>query len=163
MTTTGWIRGTQTQSSADTFGGFEFASLLPGQTIDRTLWSWQAAGAGSSVSGFPPGSAIVKVGLILDVPALPVNSMPTPISQSTDDWIDIVTLGWKGGIAESTNVDWIWFTGIGPPDKEAKAKRKNTTGGLLSLYLTWESLFANNTDGGFVFEGTASCDSIILN
>ncbi len=156
-------RHVATQATANNFGGFELTSLLPGQTLTRCLWMWHSTGAGSTVSGFPPGSAIVKVGLIVDVPGIPEASMPTPISQEVESWIDIVTLGWHGNIATSTNVDWLWFATIGPPEKEAKAQRKNTTGGLLSLYLTWESLFASDTDPAFTFTGTASCDAFVLN
>jgi hypothetical protein len=89
--------------------------------------------------------------------------MPLPITDGTADWVDIVTVGFHGSIAESTNVDWLWFATIGPPEKEAKAQRKNTTGGLQSVYLTWEANFGPSTDPAFTFAGAASCDSIILN
>lgn len=163
MSIAAWDRHVATQGTANNFGGFELTSLLPGQTLTRSLWMWHSTGSGSSVSGFPPGSAIVKVGLIIDVPGIPEASMPTPIAQEVEDWIDIVTLGWHGNIATSTNVDWLWFATIGPPEKQARAQRKNNTGSLQSLYLTWESAFGVDTDPAFTFLGTASCDSLVLN
>ncbi len=162
MSIVGRIMSTQTQATANNFGGFEVASFIPGQTVTRAHWSWHSTGAAASNTGFPPGSAVVKVGLTVDVSGLPEASMPTPVTQNTIRWMDIVTVGWIGGIAASTQTEWLWWGSTGPPDKIMKTQWRNDTAGLLGLYLTWESLFAADTDPSFTFLGTASCDTFIL-
>lgn len=163
MTFTRIDREAGDSGTADTFGCVPMAAVVAGQTVTRCLWAASFSGSASSVAGWPPGSAILRVGLILDVPGLTKATCPTPIAQSTADWMDIVTCRWQGGIAESTNVDWLWYTGVGNPDKEAKAQRKNSTANPLQLYVAWESLFASDTAVGFTFTGTAACDAFLLN
>jgi len=162
MSVVGRVMTVNTQATANTFGGFEVVPIIPGQTITRVIWNWWATGAGASNTGFPPGSAIVKVGLTVDATGIPQASMPTPITQNTIRWMDIDTFGWRGGIAASTQTEWLWFAGRDSEEKITETQWKNRGGTNLSLYLTWESKFAADTDPTFTFNPTVSCDVFIL-
>jgi len=163
MTFTRIDRHVGDSGAADNFGCVPMGAVVAGQTVTRCFWGASFSGSASSSSGWPPGSALLRVGLILTTAGLNKATCPTPITQDTDDWMDIVTCRWQGNIAESTNVDWLWYTGVGNPDKQARAQRKNHTANPLQLYVAWESLFAFDTAVSFSFTGTASCDAVLLN
>jgi hypothetical protein len=159
--TIGRVMTVNTQAVANTFGGFEVVPFIPGQTIERVIWYWHATGAGASNTGFPPGSAIVKVGLTVDATGIPQASMPTPITQNTIRWMDIQTFGWRGGIAASTQTEWLWFAGDQDEEHESRTRWENNGATNLSLYLTWESKFAIDTDPTFTFNPTVSADVFV--
>lgn len=150
-----------TQAVANNFGGFELVPFIPGQSIERVIWYWWATGAGANNTGFPPGSAIVKVGLTVAATGIPEASMPTPITQNTIRWMDIQTFGWQGGIAASTQTEWIWFAGNMDEEHESRTRWENNGATNLSLYLTWESKFAIDTITPFTFNPTVSADVFV--
>lgn len=154
-----WRRNAQTMSADTDFGWFGGPIIASGETITRTLWAGAFSATYNSSAGFPPSAALLKCGLLLDVPG--AASLDTPISQPESDWIDLVTLRWGGNISISTAVDWLCLAGFGGPDKDSKAQRRNTAGQPLQLYFSYESLFAHNTLSGFQFAASMSMDVLV--
>lgn len=159
--TIGRVMTVNTQAVANNFGGFELVPFIPGQSIERVIWHWHSTGAGANNAGFTPGSALVKVGLTVAATGLPVANMPTPITQNTIRWMDIQTFGWWGGIAVSTQTEFLWYAGNTSEEHQSRTRWENNGATNLSLYLTWESLFAADTTAGFTFIGTASADVFV--
>jgi hypothetical protein len=67
-----------------------------------------------------------------------------------------------GQIATSTGVDWQynWMT---LEDRNAKAERRNDTGGDQSLYLSWEFLVAPDAISGFSMLGWSGATDTYVN
>lgn len=144
-----WAR---TVTAGAPFSGFyghaEMFGLNVGSTLLRTVWSINLWGTWGSVDQYPPGSSIARAGIIVAPSGLAPGDIPTPISQASSEWIDLVTLEPVGQIATSTGVDWQynWYT---DPDRNAKAQRTNSSAGDESLYLSWEFLVAPDAISGF--------------
>lgn len=144
------------------YGSKEMSGLNVGSTILRTLWSINIWGTWGSVDQYPPGSSICRAGIIVAEAGLAPSATPTPISQDTENWMDLVTLIPVGQIATSTGVDWQynWAT---LPDRNAKAQRLNDTAGDQSLYLSWEFLVAPDSVSGFAVLGWSGATDAYVN
>ena len=156
-----WERNSSAQTSFDSFGGFEMITLVPGETVLRTIMGWNANVVAASSTGSPASSMITKVGLILFTVSTPPAGLPTPISQPNADWISLATLPWTSYVAESTNIVWSMNSNMGPNGVNSQGMRKVPPGPNLSLYMVWESLFATDTDPSFVFAPVITMDALI--
>lgn len=150
------------QNFAPDYKGFTaMGEVAPAETVVRTFWAFNCATTLPSTTSFPPGSAFVKVGLILRPPG--AVTMVNPIDDPNEDWMDVMTCPWRGNIATSVNIDYQCFAGFGGPDKQARAQRFNASGtDYLQLYISWMSWFGQDTDNSFVFYTTTSADAYIL-
>lgn len=156
-----WVRNMGQNTAADFKGFTPMGELGPGETVVRTLWAFNCANTLSSSGSSPAGSAFVKAGLILRPPG--AVTLVNPIDDPTEDWMDIMTCPWRGNIATSTNIDYQQYAGFGGPDREALAQRNNASGtDDLQLYVSWQSWFGQDTDGGFNFFTTTSVDAYVL-
>lgn len=158
-----WARSlTVNQNNSGFYGHAEMISFNDGLTILRTVWSINLWGTWGSINQYPPGSSICRAGIIVGPSGLAPGSTPTPISQASEEWLDLVTLVPVGQIATSTNVDWQynWATEV---DRNAKAQRKNTSGAQESLYLSWEFSVASDAIGGFGMNGWSGATDSYIN
>lgn len=148
-------------TAASTFDNVALQTISNGQTIDRTLWSWSACLSVSTSDGVPTGSSLTRVGLIVLPPGS--TSVPMPITDAQEPWMDIMTCRWTGNIAESTNVDWFLQAGFGAPDRESLAKRLCISDEGLQVYCSWETWVAEDAVGPFAFVANCSTDCYVLN
>lgn len=144
------------------YGHAEMLGFNDQSTILRTLWSINIWGTWGDVDQYPPGSSICRAGIIAAPSGLSPGDIPTPISQASSEWMDLVTLVPVGQIATSTGVDWQynWAT---VEDRNAKAQRHNTTGADESLYLSWEFLVAPDAVSGFAVLGWSGATDAYIN
>lgn len=164
MTRTGaWARATGASSTAGYSDFLELSVVGLAETVNRTLWSWNASFTVSSTGAFPPGGSITRVGLWMGASGLPKASIPFPVSQPGAEWMDLMSCPWRGNIATSTNIDYLGFAGFGGPDRETKAMRKQVGATANSLYVVWEPVFAFDVGVDYKFVATASTDAFVLN
>ena len=156
----GWSRGIDYSTAFGYSGQISCSVVGLGATVDRTFWSWNASFTVASTGAFPPGGSLVRVGLIM----LPVTTtvFPSPVVDLSADWMDIMTLPWRGEIATSVDVDYLGFAGFGGPDKQARARRVNRSAEINALYVCWDSLFAQDVGDAYAFVATASTDAWVL-
>jgi len=141
-----WVRGVAlTPNDQGFFGGVELSQLPPESTLLRSWWNFNCYYTDSGQAQYPPGSSILRAGLIVTTPGLPVLSMPTPITNQDEDWLSITTLNPRfvdfelgGATSPSWHIQW----GL-PTDLSAKSQRRNRTEGNQGIYLTWEFLRAD--------------------
>jgi hypothetical protein len=157
-----WTRGVSINNNAFGYYGYvPMARLQPGDTLLRTLWSFNAWGLWGSLDIFPPGSSICRAGLIAWDILDP--DVPTPITNASDDWIDLCTVTPIGNITTSTNVDWSYQWATGPGDRDSRVHRKNPgPTGTLNVYVSWEFQVASDAVSGFGVGGwNVACDLYI--
>jgi len=158
-----WTRATNYATVSDYSGYLEMATFIPGQTVDRTLWAWNASFTLAETSAFPPGGSLVRVGLWAGPSLAEPPVVPLPVSVPDAEWMDMMTCPWRGGIATSVDIDYLGFIGFGAPDRESKARRRNDTEDVMSLYVCWESVFAQDVGEAYAFYPTAAVDAYVLN
>lgn len=156
----GWSRALGYSTAAAYKGQISCAVVGLGATVDRTFWTWNASFTIPSTGAFPPGGSIVRVGLIM----LPVTTtvFPSPVSDLGADWMDMMTLPWRGEIATSVDIDYLGFAGFGGPDKESRVRRINTSTHVNALYVCWDSFFAQDVGDAYAFVATATTDAYVL-
>lgn len=156
-----WTRATSINNNAfGTFGYVSLASLFIGNTVLHSYWSLNLWGTWGSVAQYPPGSSIVRAGLIAE--DILSASPPTPITNESHPWMDILTLQPIGQIAISTNVDWSYTWNTGQGDRNVKVRRKNQTTGTQGLWVAWEISVAADALAGFAVSGwSATLDAYI--
>lgn len=144
-----WNR--QVSANNNTFGYYGYVSLgslNPGQSVLKTFWSFSCWGVWGSLDSFPIGSAICRAGLIAWDILDP--SPPTPITNASDDWMDLCTVVPVGQIATSTNVDWSYIWSTQPSDRRSVIRRKNEgSSGTLGLWIAWEFSLPGDQVSGF--------------
>lgn len=135
-------------------------TIANGQTITRTLWSWNAAIVAATSDGIPTGSSFTRVGLILREPG--ATDIPSPISDPEEDWFAIETCLWRIAVAESTNIVWALQAGFGAPDLESKAQRLCVSDEGEQVYCSWETWGGADAVGPISFVGNVACDCFVL-
>lgn len=161
MTSLEWRRNSFARPTFNSFDAFELTTLTPGETVVRTIMGWNANVVAASSTGSPSSAAITKVGLILFTPSTPPSGLPTPISQPNADWISLATVPWRSSLAESTNIVWSCNASIDAHGENSQGQRHVPAGPNLSLYISWESLFAVDTNPAFVFAPVGTVDALI--
>lgn len=135
-------------------------TIANGQTIDRTLWSWNATIVAATSDGIPTGSSFTRVGLILAEPG--ASSIPAPISDPEEDWFAIETCLWRIAVAESTNIVWALHAGFGAPDLQSLAKRLCVASDGQQVYCSWETWAAADAVGPLEFVANCAVDCFVL-
>lgn len=158
-----WVRSlTVNENNSGYYGSVEMLSFSPDSTLNRSIWSINLWGTWGNVAQYPPGSSICRAGIIVAESGLDPSATPTPISQPTAPWVDLVTLVPVGQIAISTLVDW-QYNWVTPVDRIAKAMRRNDTSGDVAVYLSWEFSVASDALSGFAMLGwSGAVDAYIL-
>jgi hypothetical protein len=161
--TDGWARSTVTNpNSFGFYGSYELTSLHPGQTLLRSWWNIGMFDTTSGTGSWPPGSSILRAGVVLAAPGLnPETTVPTPITNADADWLAITTVN-ASLLQLAVAVDVSWQTNWGfPIDLSIKSQRKNATAENQSLYVAWEFALSG-ADTGFGVNGWwASLDALI--
>ena len=159
--TRAWVRETSINNTAIADKGYvSMININPGQSILHSFWSIDIWGTWGSVNQFPPGSSIIRAGLLVnDILAAP----KYPITDRQLPWMDLVSLHPIGQIATSTNVDWQYNWNNGYTDREVKVHRKNLNiSGTLGIWLNWEIMVAADAFAGFDIGGwSATLDCYI--
>jgi hypothetical protein len=160
--TDGWVRATATNPNNDGFfGSVPLISVGDGQTVLRSWWNAGWFHVLDPSADYPPGSSILRAGVVYDVAGLSSGATPTPISNADADWLAITTVNPSISIlARATTNAWVTHWGF-PIDLSIKSQRKNETGVSRTLYLAWE-MSLNDEVSGFTMTGWwCSMDSLI--
>ncbi len=156
-----WRRSTFAQTAPETFDSVELTELVAGETVLRSIMSFNANHVEASSVGSPASSAIIKVGLILWTPHTAPINLPTPVSQPNADWFSMATLPWQTVLAESTNIVWNCNAHMPAEGINSQGQRKVPAGPDMSVYISWESLFAVDTFSTFTFTPVGGVDLLI--
>lgn len=147
-------------ATTGTYGGTQLITLTSGQTAMHSFWNINVWGTWGSVAQYPPGSSLMRAGLVVAASGL-AGDANTPISQPSADWMDITTICPVGQIATSTNVDWQYNWQL-PVDRDVVVQRKNSGTTSLGIYVAWEFVVASDAVSGFSMGGwSASIDTYI--
>ena len=160
--TDGWVRAVANNPNNDGFfGSVPLIGLTPGQTVLRSWWNIGMYYLAADVDVYPPGSSILRAGVVYDVVDLAPSATPTPISNADADWLAITTINpTVVQLSRATNVAWQINWGF-PVDVSIKSQRKNTTMANRTLYLAWE-FSLNDEVSGFTIPGWwCSLDSLV--
>jgi len=95
--TDGWVRSTANNVNNDGFfGSAELISVNPGQTLLRAWWNIGLFYLEAAVDQYPPGSSILRAGVVYDLAGITPLSRPTPITNADADWLAITTVNPSG-------------------------------------------------------------------
>lgn len=158
----GWVRATATDPNNDGFfGSVPLIGVSPGQTVLRAWWNIGLHHLVDDVATYPPGSSILRAGVVYDVAGLTPAQTPTPISNADADWLAITTLNPTTAVlARATTNAWLTLWGF-PIDLSIKSQRRNDTVGNRALYMAWE-FSLNEEIPGFTIPGwQASIDAFV--
>lgn len=158
----GWVRATATNPNNDGFfGSVPLIGVSDGQTVLRSWWNIGMYWLDDEVNVYPPGSSILRAGVVYDAAGLTPLQTPTPISNADADWMAITTINpsivqLSQAVVTSWQINWGF-----PIDLSIKSQRRNETGSNRTLYLAWE-MSLNNEVPGFTMSGWwCSIDSFI--
>ena len=159
-----WRRSTNTNvNNSWFFGSAENIQLVPGQTALRSFWNIGLIMTLTNPAQYPPGSSILRVGLLWAESDLEPLSTPTPISQGDDaDWMDIETLA-PYSVVIASSVDNIFqLNWAFPKDEDVRSMRKNSNvSGNMSLYVCWEFALDDELSGFTIPWWYSSTDSLV--
>lgn len=158
----GWVRATATNPNNDGFfGSVPLIGVSVDQTVLRSWWNVGFHHLVDDVAEYPPGSSILRAGVVYDVAGLTSAQTPTPISNADADWLAITTLNpITAVLARATTNAWLTVWGF-PIDLSIKSQRKNDTAAARTLYVAWE-MSLNDEVPGFTMNGwQCSMDSYI--
>lgn len=156
---TEWRRTTFVQDTANFFGHVPGIAVQPGETVIKTFWSLSVWTVNGNEPTYPPGSSLLRAGIIFDSFASPAGN--TPVSQADALWMDLTTMPWHTDLEETTEVDWLTTANTGPSDREAAAMRKNDFAEPYTVYVSWELAPSSLQKSGFVFFASGSCDLLV--
>lgn len=157
-----WNRAVVTDTTGGIFNAYRMVNVAVGSTLLRAYWSFHAHGAANDSGTFPPGAGITRVGLLWALESADLATLPSPISQPDDNWIDIQSFYWSPLIdITSTQVTWVWYGTLGMPDLSTKAMRKVPGSDPYSVYMVWETSDAADTTSGFSIRVAGSVDCLI--
>ena len=116
-----WDRQYSTlNTTTDGYGQVGTTLLQPGTTLERTFWSFRCSAPYGNAANFPPGSSLMKVGLIvIDYDA----TQPYPLTDPSASWLDLVTLHPKVSLSVSTDANWYVQWDTGSTDRDSKVHR----------------------------------------
>jgi len=151
--TDGWIRSTSSNANnSGYYGSTERILVHPDQTALRSWWNIGLYYLEAGIDQYPPGSSILRAGLLYDVSGLDPSATPTPISQADADWLAITTINPSVvQLSRAVNVAWQINWGF-PIDISVKSQRKNQTAEDHSLYICWE-WGLQDQEAGFEIDG----------
>lgn len=157
-----WLRGVRVDGPN---GGFYGASQPIGvnvnQTVLKSYWNIGIYGTWGDVAGYPPGSSILRAGLLMAENELPLQDTPTPISNPEADWLDIETINpyVVYGVSNANNWNVRWGFRF---DQQVKAMRRNRGPELQGLYVSWEFQLGSNRVDPFIIGGwNCSVDALL--
>jgi hypothetical protein len=159
---TDWRRGGGYNATANYYGWIKLIEFAPGETLLKTWWKANLWGTYQATS-YPPGSALTKVGLLWASATEPSGGQDTPVSQPDSDWIAMATVSWDGLAWGSTTTFWWLHAETAPQDLEVKSMRKNDTGDLMALWVSWESFLASDTGSGWNYKGHCGVSCLVGN
>lgn len=154
-----WRRTTFVQDTANYYGYSPGLFVDPGETVIRTLWSLQVWTVNGDQPTYPPGTSLLRAGIIFDKLADPAND--TPVSQANSAWMDLTTMPWKTQLSVSTEVDWMTTADTGYTDRDSRAMRKNDDTVSYTVWVSWEMAPSALQMSGYVFFASGSCDMLI--
>lgn len=158
----GWVRAVAPNPNNDGFfGSVPLISVQPDQTVLRCWWNVGFFHVLDPSADYPPGSSILRAGVVYDVANLLPSGTPTPITNADADWLAITTLNPSQVVlARATTNAWVTVWGF-PIDLSIKSQRRNDTASNRTLYVAWE-MSLNDEAPGFTMTGwTATMDSLI--
>jgi hypothetical protein len=149
----GWVRATATNPNNDGFfGSVPLISVGVDQTVLRAWWNVGFFHVLDPSADYPPGSSILRAGVVYDEADLEPLETPTPISNADADWLAITTLNPSISIlARATTNAWVTHWGF-PIDLSIKSQRKNQTEAARTLYVAWEMSLEDEV-AGFTMTG----------
>lgn len=158
----GWVRAVATNPNNNGFfGSVPLIGVSPGQTVLRMWWNVGFQYLVDSVTQFPPGSSILRAGIVYAEAGLTPLETPTPISNADADWLAITTLNpLNVELDRVTNVGWHIDWGF-PEDRSVKSQRRNDLETAQTMYVAWE-MALNDEVSGFTMNGwNASVDAYV--
>lgn len=157
-----WSRSGATRPSNNGFyGGIQLVTVDPGQTVLRSWWNIEIWGTWADVAAYPPGSSLLKAGLVYDDDALTEAQMSTPWTNDTADWMALSVITPRVvQLSRATNVAWQINWGF-PQDQSAKSMRRNDEAFNKGVYLTWEFALGPDRIANFAVTGW-SCSGDLL-
>jgi len=158
----GWVRATATNPNNDGFfGSVPLILVQPDQTVLRAWWNLGLYHVLDPSSEYPPGSSILRAGVVYADADLEPLETPTPISNADADWLAITTMNPSQAIlARATTNAWVTLWGF-PIDLSIKSQRKNQTEGNKTLYLCWEMSLEDEVAGFTMTGWNCSIDAYI--
>jgi len=135
----GWVRATASNpNNSGFFGSVPLILVQPGQTVLRAWWNVGLYHTLTEATQYPPGSSILRAGVVYDEAGLEPLETPTPISNADADWMAITTMNPNVAGLSQADVN-AWYTHWGfPVDLSIKSQRKNQTEDDHALYLAYE-------------------------
>jgi hypothetical protein len=159
-----WLRTVSTNDNNDGFfGSVGMIDVNVTQTALRSWWNVGFFYLSTDENVYPPGSSILRAGLLYDVADLEPLETPTPITNSDADWLAITTLNPSSvQLSRATNVAWQINWGF-PIDESVKSMRRNDTMDDHRLYIAWEMELEDEISGFTMSGWWASLDTLIRN
>ena len=144
----GWVRAVATNPNNDGFfGSVPLIGVSPDQTVLRMWWNVFFFVVYSDVTIFPPGSSVLRAGIVYAEEGLAPLETPTPISNADADWVAITSLTPATvELDRVTDVGWAVTWGFGE-DRSIKSQRKNATEDPRTLYVAWEMSLSQEVSG----------------
>ena len=149
----GWVRAVATNpNNSGFFGSVPLIGVSPGQTVLRSWWNVGFQYLVDSIEIFPPGSSLLRAGVVYAEAGLAPLETPTPITNADADWLYVATLNpLQVELDRVTNVGWNILWGF-PHDISLKSQRRNDTATNMNLYVAWE-MALNDETPGFTMNG----------
>lgn len=158
----GWVRSTATNPNNDGFfGSVPLIGLSPTQTLLRGWWNVSMYYLDADVDQYPPGSSLLRAGIVYAEEGLEPLETPTPISNPDADWIAITSINPYGvQLSRAVNVAWQINWGF-PIDLSIKSQRRNDTEDNMVLYAAWEMALEDEVSGFTMNGWWASMDALV--
>lgn len=150
-----WMRnGTTTPVNNGTWGHWHPSGaanhVLIGETALRTYWDAELWATYGETNQYPPGSSLIRVGLIMLPPGTQEADIPSPLSQGGEDWMDVKTVHPQVQLAQSVSTAWQlnWSTG----EQDVKSMRRARELDL-AAFVVWEMEVGPGAVQDFVIAG----------
>lgn len=132
---------------------------MVGETVLRTFWSLTVWNVTGNSPTYPPGTSLLRAGILFDSFASP--TFDTPVSQPNSPWMDLTTMPWRTDLEETSEVDWLSTANTGPGDRDSRVARKNDFAESYTVWVSWELAPSSLQASGFVFFASGSCDLLV--
>lgn len=157
----GWVRAVQTNfNNSGFFGHVPMINIAPDQTVLRSYWNVGLIMTLTNPGQYPPGGSILRVGLLWDNFTEAGQGRYTPITDASQDWMDIETIHPRVVLASATQNIWHlnWDFEI---DQSVKSQRKNETSDTYALYVAYEFSLHDAVSGFTIPWWTSSVDAYV--